>query len=51
MSIQITDLTKKYGKNLVLESVSLEFEEDKIYGLLGRNGVGKSTLLLSLIHI
>lgn len=45
MSIQITDLTKKYGKNLVLESVSLEFEEDKIYGLLGRNGVGKSTLL------
>lgn len=45
MSIQITDLTKKYGKNLVLDSVSLEFEEDKIYGLLGRNGVGKSTLL------
>lgn len=45
MSIKITDLTKKYGKNMVLESISLEFEEEKIYGLLGRNGVGKSTLL------
>lgn len=45
MSIKITDLTKKYGKNMVLKSISLEFEEEKIYGLLGRNGVGKSTLL------
>lgn len=45
MSIKITDLTKKYGKNTVLKAISLEFEEEKIYGLLGRNGVGKSTLL------
>lgn len=45
MSIKITDLTKKYGENTVLKSISLEFEEEKIYGLLGRNGVGKSTLL------
>ena len=45
MSIKITDLTKKYGKNTVLKSISLEFQEEKIYGLLGRNGVGKSTLL------
>lgn len=45
MSIKIINLTKKYGKNTVLKSISLEFEEEKIYGLLGRNGVGKSTLL------
>ena len=45
MSIKITDLTKKYGKNTVLKSISLEIQEEKIYGLLGRNGVGKSTLL------
>ena len=45
MSIKITDLTKKYGKNTVLKSISLEFQEETIYGLLGRNGVGKSTLL------
>ena len=45
MSIKIADLTKKYGKNIVLKSISLEFQEETIYGLLGRNGVGKSTLL------
>ena len=45
MSIKITELTKKYRKNLVLNAISLEFREETIYGLLGRNGVGKSTLL------
>lgn len=45
MSIKITDLTKKYGRNIVLNSISLEIQEESIYGLLGRNGVGKSTLL------
>lgn len=45
MSIEVKNLTKKYGKSLALDSVSLEFEENKIYGLLGRNGAGKSTLL------
>lgn len=45
MSIEIKNLTKKYGKNLALDGVSLTLEENKIYGLLGRNGAGKSTLL------
>ena len=45
MSIEIKQLTKKYGKTLALCGVSLEFRENIIYGLLGRNGAGKSTLL------
>lgn len=45
MSIQIKNLCKNYGKKEVLKNISLTFEENKIYGLLGRNGVGKSTLL------
>ncbi len=45
MSIEIKSLTKKYGKNKALDDVSITFEENKIYGLLGRNGAGKSTLL------
>lgn len=44
-NIKITDLVKNYGTNRVLNSISLEFEEGKIYGLLGRNGEGKTTLL------
>lgn len=43
--IEIKNLTKTYGDTLALDDVSLTFEEDKIYGLLGRNGAGKTTLL------
>lgn len=45
MSIQIETVSKRYGTVTALDNVSLCFEENKIYGLLGRNGAGKSTLL------
>lgn len=43
--IDIKDLNKSYGRLKVLKDINLELEEEKIYGLLGRNGVGKTTLL------
>lgn len=45
--IQIQDLSYKYSgaSENVFDGLSLEFGEGRIYGLLGRNGVGKSTLL------
>ena len=43
--INISNLTKDYGRHRVLDNVSLTIEENKIYGLLGRNGAGKTTLL------
>ncbi|GKQ43187.1 ABC transporter ATP-binding protein [Companilactobacillus sp. RD055328] len=43
--IQIIDINKSYGKKHVLKNINLTFEENKIYGLLGRNGAGKSTLM------
>lgn len=43
--IKIDNVTKKYGRNIALNSVSAEIESGRIYGLLGRNGAGKSTLL------
>jgi len=43
--IEVNHLTKNYGSTCALDDVSLKFEENKIYGLLGRNGAGKSTLL------
>lgn len=43
--LEIKGLNKSYGRNKVLSDLDLILEEDKIYGLLGRNGVGKTTLL------
>ncbi len=43
--IKITDLAFSYGKFQVLRNISLTLEPGKIYGLLGENGVGKTTLL------
>ncbi|NLK65751.1 MAG: ABC transporter ATP-binding protein [Tissierellia bacterium] len=43
--LKITDLTKRYYNKTALENVSLDFEQGKIYGLLGPNGSGKTTLM------
>ena len=45
MSIEIKNINKSYGKINALDDISLTIEENKIYGLFGRNGVGKTTLL------
>ena len=39
------NLTKAYGKKTVLENLNLTLESGKIYGLIGRNGAGKTTML------
>ena len=46
--IDVQNLTFKYGSNTVLENISLKLEDGRIYGLLGENGVGKTTLLTLL---
>jgi branched-chain amino acid transport system ATP-binding protein len=38
-------ITKKFGGITALNKVSLELEEEKIYGLIGPNGSGKTTLV------
>lgn len=44
MKLEVQNLRKHYGQNLVLDGISLTFESGNIYGLFGRNGAGKSTL-------
>jgi ABC-2 type transport system ATP-binding protein len=51
--IEVTNLTKYYGKARGIVDVSFSQEEGEIFGFIGPNGAGKSTtirLLLSLIH-
>ena len=43
--ITIREMDFAYGKEKVFENINLTFEEGHIYGLLGENGVGKTTLL------
>lgn len=43
--IEVRNTSKNFGNVHALKAVSVNFEENKIYGLLGRNGAGKSTLL------
>lgn len=45
MAIQLQNISKSFGQVQALKGVSAVFEEERIYGLLGRNGAGKSTLL------
>lgn len=43
--LTVTNVGKKFGKKLVLDSVSLELNTGEILSVFGRNGSGKSTLL------
>ncbi len=46
--IEINNLAFSYGPKNVLNNITMKLEEGKIYGLLGENGVGKTTLLTLL---
>lgn len=43
--IELDNVTKKYGNKNVLNNVNLKIERGKIYGLLGPNGSGKTTII------
>lgn len=43
--ISVNNVTKRYGENEVLSDISVELNAGKIYGLVGRNGSGKTMLM------
>ena len=48
MKIEIKNVTKKIDKEMVLNDISLSLNSGTIYGLVGRNGSGKSMLLKTI---
>ena len=44
-AIELKNVTKKFKEKTVFENLNINIEKDKIYALLGRNGVGKTTLM------
>ena len=43
MAIEVEGLSKRYGSKVAVDDVSFTVAEGEIFGLLGRNGAGKST--------
>ncbi|KRL83406.1 lantibiotic protection ABC transporter ATP-binding protein [Ligilactobacillus apodemi] len=51
--LETKDLTKKFGKQIAVDQLSLRVKPNSVYGLLGPNGAGKSTtlkLLTGMLH-
>lgn len=49
--IEISNVTKKYSEITVVHSVSFSVKKGEIYGLLGRNGAGKTTIMKMLLGL
>src|SRR5690606_13256204 len=49
--LEITDLHSNYGEATVLRGVNLHVPARQITGLLGRNGMGKTTLIRSIMGL
>jgi len=49
--LQINNVTKKYNKNAVLNNFTLSVESGQVYALLGKNGVGKTTLINLILDL
>jgi ABC-2 type transport system ATP-binding protein len=46
--IQVSDLTKRYGKILAVDHISFEVNKGEVFGFLGPNGAGKTTTIRML---
>ncbi|KRM12416.1 ABC transporter ATP-binding protein [Paucilactobacillus suebicus] len=49
--IELHNVTKKFGKQTALNHVNLTIQRGDIYGLIGRNGAGKTTILKSIVKL
>ncbi len=47
--LDVQDIHTYYGDAYVLQGLSLQLEQGQILGLLGRNGVGKTTIVNSIV--
>ena len=49
--IQTDGLTKRFGKNIAVDGLSMEVRQGRVYGLLGPNGSGKTTTMGMLLGL
>lgn len=51
MSLEVKNLSKKYGEKTVLEDLSFTMEKPGVYALLGTNGAGKTTSIRMILNM
>ena len=49
--VELNKVSMFYNKRQILNDLNLKINRNEVLGMLGPNGVGKSTIFLSLIHI
>ena len=49
--LEIKNLVKSFGENTAVDDISFKVEKGEIYGLIGRNGAGKSTTFRMILGI
>lgn len=51
MSLQVTNLFKKYGEKVVVDHLSFQMDHPGVYALLGTNGAGKTTTIRMMLDM
>mgnify|MGYP001161893799 FL=1 len=51
MTLQLKNVTKRFGKFTAVDHLSLEIPENELFGFLGRNGAGKTTTFRMILGI
>lgn len=50
-TLSVKNLSKKYGKKIVIRDISLEIKQGEVVGLLGPNGAGKTTCFYMIVGL
>jgi ABC-2 type transport system ATP-binding protein len=51
MAVEITDLSRRFGRTVALDGVSLDVPRGVVFGLVGENGAGKTTLIKHILGL
>lgn len=51
MILKVKNLKKSFGRDIIFEGINMEIEPGDIIALIGRNGVGKTTLMQTIVNI
>jgi len=51
LPLEIQNITKKYNNRTILDNVSFSIQKGELFGLIGLNGVGKTTLIKNILDL